>query len=74
MSIEKLKDVRDEVVATGHGLYLESTQKLLTAIEEHISSPVIGETEVVKAKVKKAATVTEDAVGEALGEALDNRQ
>jgi hypothetical protein len=69
MSIEKLKSVRDEVVATGHGLYLESTKKLLAAIDEHIA-----ELAPVKAKVKKAAEAVENAVGEAAGEAFENRQ
>ncbi len=58
MSIERLKEVRDEVIATGHGLYLESTQKLLAAIEEHILQPVKSATKKVKEEAASAEVVT----------------
>jgi hypothetical protein len=70
MSIEKLKAERDAVVKTDHGLHLDCVKRLIAAIDEHVAS----ETKTVKAKASKAADETLNAVGEALGEALDNRQ
>jgi hypothetical protein len=73
MSIENLIKVRDEVIATGHGLYLECTQKLLKAIDEHVATPVAVETKVVKAKAAKVVDEVVNATGEAAGEAFESR-